>query len=273
MPETATDRRSPLRRRVHEIVFEVDTRAGRAFDVGLLLLIVSSLAVIMLESVDDIRAKHHALLVFLEWTFTALFTTEYLLRLWCVRSPAGYARSFFGVVDLFSVLPTWLGLFFEGSHSLLVFRALRLLRVFRVFKLARFSGESRHLSRALWASRHKVTVFLLAVVCSVLIAGALMYLVEGPSNGFTSIPYSVYWAVVTLTTVGYGDVAPQTPLGQSLSMLLMVLGYGLIAVPTGIVSAELVHQPRATSGQACPSCSAESHEPDAKFCRKCGAPL
>ncbi len=202
MPEPAPDPRSPLRQRVHEIVFEVDTRTGRVFDVVLLLLIVSSLAVIMLESVEAIGTRHRPLLIALEWAFTGLFTAEFLLRLWCVRAPGGYARSFFGIVDLLSILPTWLGLFFAGTHSLLVIRALRLLRVFRVFKLARFSGESRHLSRALWASRHKISVFLLAVVCSVLIAGALMYLVESPEHGFTSIPYAVYWAVVTLTTVG-----------------------------------------------------------------------
>lgn len=267
------DPRPSLRHRVHEIVFEVDTRAGRLFDVALLLLIAASLAVVMLESVEDVRTHHGELLRVLEWVFTAVFTAEYALRLWCVRKPLGYARSFFGVVDLLSILPTWLSLFIEGSQSLLVIRGLRLLRVFRVLKLARFSGESRQLTRALWDSRHKVAVFLLAVVCSVLIAGAVMYMIEGPANGFTSIPRSVYWAVVTLTTVGYGDVAPQTPVGQTLAIVLMVLGYGIIAVPTGIVSAELVRQPRGTSGQACPSCCAEGHDVDASFCRRCGARL
>ncbi len=267
------DPRSPLRHRLHEIVFEVDTPAGRRFDIALLLLIVTSLVVIMIESVEPIRAAHGPLLRTLEWVFTGLFTAEYLLRPWCVRSPLGYARSYFGVVDLLSILPTWTSLVLEGSQSLLIIRALRPLRVFRVLKLARFSGESRLLARALWASRHKIAVFLLAVVCSVLIAGAVMYLVEGPARGFTSIPYSVYWAVVTLTTVGYGDIAPQTPLGQTLAVLLMILGYGLIAVPTGIVSAELVQHPRKPSGQACPSCCVEGHDTDATFCRRCGAKL
>lgn len=266
-------RHSPLRQRTHEIVFEVDTRVGRGFDVILLFLIVTSLAVVMLESVESIANRHGPLLRRLEWIFTILFTAEYFLRLWCVRSATGYARSFFGVVDLLSILPTWLSLVAEGTQSLLVIRALRLLRVFRVLKLARFSGESRHLTRALWASRHKVVVFLLAVVCTVLIAGAVMYLVEGPAHGFSSIPHGVYWAVVTLTTVGYGDVAPQTPVGQALAMVLMVFGYGIIAVPTGIVSAELVRQPRSVSGQACTSCCAEGHDVDAKYCRRCGNAL
>lgn len=264
----------PLRRRLHEIIFEADTRAGRAFDVGLLLVIVASIAVVLLESVASVRARYHPVLISLEWIFTALFTVEYALRLYSVERPLRYATSFFGVVDLLAVIPTYLSLLLPGAQSLIVIRILRTLRVFRVFKLTTYLIESGELWDALRRSRRKILVFLFVVFALVVIVGAGMHLVEGPENGFTSIPMSMYWAVVTLTTVGYGDISPQTPFGQFLAMIVMLIGYGIIAVPTGIVTAEMTrtgHAPVTT--QACPACSAEGHGDDALFCRKCGARL
>jgi voltage-gated potassium channel len=215
------------------------------------------------------------LLYALEWLFTVLFTIEYCLRLLSVRRPLRYATSFFGVVDLLAVIPTYLSILVPGSQYLLVIRILRLLRVFRLLKLSEYVMEADTLRRALRASRRKISVFISAVVLLVVIIGALMYVVEGEANGFTSIPVSIYWAIVTLTTVGYGDLSPKTPLGQMVASVVMVIGYGIIAVPTGIVSVELAHavRERGISGQACPSCSAEGHDPDAVFCKYCGAKL
>ena len=217
---------------------------------------------------------HHALRV-AEWTLTIVFTVEYVLRLAAVRRPLAYATSFFGIVDVLAIVPTYVSLLYPGAQVLLVVRILRLLRVFRVLKLARFLTEADVLGRALRASSRKIAVFLLTVSTLVVVIGALMYVVEGPAHGFTSIPLSMYWAVVTLTTVGYGDISPQTPLGQAVASLVMILGYGIIAVPTGIVTAELTAGTRgdAVSGQACPACSAEGHAADARFCRRCGASL
>jgi voltage-gated potassium channel len=264
----------PLRQRLHEIVFEANTPAGRAFDLLLLLAILSSVLVVALESVAHIRAASGPTLRALEWGFTALFTVEYVLRLVSVRYPARYATSFFGVVDLLAILPTYLSLLLPGAQTLLVVRVLRLLRIFRILKLVEYLEESGALWRALRASRRKITVFLLAVVTIVVIVGAVMYAVEGAENGFTDIPVSIYWAVVTLTTVGYGDLAPATTLGRMLSVVVMLIGYGIIAVPTGIVTAELA---RATAPgintQACPGCGAEGHEYDARYCRHCGTRL
>lgn len=263
-----------LRRRLHEIIFEQDTPAGRAFDTVVLLSIVASIVVVLLESVPSIRARWQSTLVLLEWSFTALFTVEYLLRLYSVGRPLRYATSFFGIVDLLAVIPSYLSLLLPGAQSLLVVRILRTLRIFRVFKLTLYLSESRELWEAMRRSRRKIFVFLFVVVTLVVIVGAAMYLVEGPESGFTSIPMSMYWAVVTLTTVGYGDISPQTPLGQFLAMLLMLIGYGIIAVPTGIVSAEMTrgaHGPIST--QSCPVCSAEGHDYDARYCRKCGSRL
>ena len=261
---------------LHEVIFEADTPVGKAFDVALLTAIVLSTLAVMLESVKSIRADYAVTLRFIEWLFTILFTIEYVLRLICVRRPVRYAVSFFGIVDLLAIVPTYVSLFAPGAQSLLVIRALRLLRAFRIFKLARFLNEGQVLSRALWASRHKIAVFLGTVLTIVMIVGATMYLVEGEASGFTSIPRSMYWAIVTLTTVGYGDVSPQTPLGQALASVVMILGYGIIAVPTGIVTVELSRAARdatRVSTAACRHCSAEGHDHDASYCKYCGAKL
>ncbi|MCA1577467.1 MAG: ion transporter [Acidobacteria bacterium] len=273
---SAEERPSTKRRaRLHEVIFESDTRAGRAFDLILIWLILLSVATVVLESVREIREQYGVLLYGLEWLFTVLFTIEYLLRLLSVRRPLRYATSFFGVVDLLAVIPTYLSIIVPGSQYLLVVRILRLLRVFRLLKLSEYVTEADTLRRALRASQRKISVFLSAVVLLVVIIGAMMYVVEGEANGFTSIPVSIYWAIVTLTTVGYGDLSPKTPLGQMLASIVMVIGYGIIAVPTGIVSVELAHavRERGISGQACPSCSAEGHDPDAVWCKYCGAKL
>ena len=229
---------------------------------------------VLLESVSSVRAQYGLELRAIEWLFTLLFTGEYVLRLYSVRRPGRYAASFFGLVDLLAILPTYLSLVVAGTQSLLVIRVLRLLRVFRVLKLAKYLGEANFLLAALRASRAKITVFLGTIMAIVLIVAALMYLIEGEETGFTSIPTAVYWAIVTMTTVGYGDIAPQTVAGQALAAALMFLGYAIIAVPTGIVSVELAGQaPRKVSTQACPSCSAEGHDHDASHCKYCGAKL
>jgi voltage-gated potassium channel len=266
-------RGSRWRERLHEVIFESDTRAGKTFDLALLMCILASVLVVVLESVGSLRLAHGAKLRAAEWLFTGLFSVEYILRLVAVRRPLHYARSFFGLVDLAAILPTYLSLFLPGTQALLVIRALRLLRVFRILKLAHFLGEAQALKAALRASVRKITVFLTTVLILVVIIGALMYLVEGEAHGFTSIPQSIYWAIVTLTTVGYGDLAPATVLGKILASAVMILGYGIIAVPTGIVTVELSRRPSAISAQACPHCGAEGHDADARFCKYCGARL
>ena len=258
------------RERLHEIILEADTPAGKTFDVVLLCVILCSVLVVMLDSVVWMNTEFGEWLGWWEWLFTITFTIEYLLRLYCVRRPLRYALSFFGLVDLIAIIPTYLSLLVAGTQSLVVIRTLRLLRVFRVLKLAKYLGEAHVLMAALRASRPKITVFLVTVLSIVVIIGATMYLVEGEEHGFTSIPTSMYWAVVTMTTVGYGDITPTTTLGRTLSAMLMVLGYGIIAVPTGVVSAELVRAPRTVSTQACLSCSAEGHDHDATHCKFCG---
>jgi voltage-gated potassium channel len=266
---------SRIRARLHEVVFEADTAAGKAFDLGVLFCIVVSVAAVMLESVASVRRQFGAELRALEWFFTVLFTLEYVLRLCAVQQPLRYALSFFGLVDLISVLPSYLSLFVVGTQTLLVVRALRLLRVFRVLKLGHFLGEAEILMIALRASRAKITVFLGTVVIITLLMGSIMYLVEGAEHGFTSIPRGVYWAIVTLTTVGYGDLSPRTDLGQAIAACVMIMGYGILAVPTGIVSVELAAATRAQrwTTQACPNCSRGSHDHDAVFCKYCGAHL
>lgn len=266
---------APWRERVHEIVFEAETPAGRAFDVALVVLILAAVVAAMLESVQGLPVVLHRTLVAAEWIFTALFTVEYGLRLVSVRQPLRYATSFFGIVDLLAVLPTYLSILFPGSQSLVVIRSLRLLRIFRVLKLTRFLSEAQALRRALLESRAKIIVFLTTVLVAVSIVGALMYLIEGPEHGFTSVPMSMYWAIVTMTTVGYGDISPGTVAGRFVASVLMVLGYSLIIVPTGIVSAEMAQQVmrRPISTQACPSCSHEGHDADARHCKWCGAEL
>ncbi|HAK55066.1 MAG: ion transporter [Vicinamibacterales bacterium] len=266
---------TPWRRDLHQIVFEADTPAGKLFDLVLIASILISVAAVMLDSVATIHARYGAPLLWVEWGFTLLFTIEYAVRLLSVRQPGRYATSFFGVVDLLAILPTYLSLVMVGTQSLLVIRALRLLRIFRVFKLGHYLKEAEVLATALRASRVKITVFMATVLSIALIAGALLYLIEGETNGFTSIPRAMYWAVVTMTTVGYGDIAPRTVLGQIAASGLMILGYAIIAVPTGIVSAELVRQTarRPVSTQACLACSCEGHDHDATHCKYCGAGL
>ena len=263
---------SHWRHELHEVIFEADTPAGKAFDVGLLIAILVSIAAVLLESVSSFQERWGGTLRTIEWVLTGLFTAEYVLRLLCVRRPLRYAFSFFGLVDLLALLPTYLSLVFTGAQSLLVIRALRLLRVFRILKLARFIGEAQHLKVALRSSTRKILVFLSAVVTMVLIIGSVMYLVEGEANGFTSIPQSIYWAVVTMTTVGYGDIAPQTVLGKFIASIVMILGYGIIAVPTGIVTVEL-SRARTTSTLCCRTCSSEGHVDGAKYCHACGDEL
>jgi voltage-gated potassium channel len=264
----------PWRRRLHTIIFESDTPAGKAFDILLLASIVASVLVVMLDSVTSFQARYGQQLAALEWVFTILFTVEYALRLLAVRRPLAYATTFFGVVDLLAILPTYLSLLVPGTQYLLVVRVLRLLRIFRILKLTEYLYEGRTLGRALLASRRKISVFLLTVVTITIVIGAAMYVVEGPDNGFTSIPTSIYWAVVTLTTVGYGDIAPKTPLGKGLAVAVMLLGYGILAVPTGIVTLELSRAGNPPpSGQSCPNCSSEGHDVDARFCKYCGSAL
>jgi voltage-gated potassium channel len=266
---------APWREQLRVVIFEADTPAGKIFDVALLVVIVASILTIMLDSVTSIRSAHGEALNVAEWIFTALFTIEYVLRLSCVPVAWHYARSFFGIVDLLAILPSYISLLLPGSEMLLVIRALRLLRIFRVFKLGRFLGEASILRRALLESRHKITVFLGTIMILVTLLGTTMYLIEGEDNGFTSIPTAVYWAVVTMTTVGYGDIAPQTVAGKTLAAIVMILGYSIIAVPTGIVTAGIVEAAasRKVTTRHCPNCMSEGHIIEARFCRDCGAPL
>ena len=267
---------SPRRRRAYEVIFGHETREGRLFDVVLIAAILSSVLAIMLESVASIRAEHGSFLRVAEWFFTALFTVEYVARLWCVSRPGVYARSFLGVIDLLAVLPTYLSLLLPGGQVVAVVRILRVLRVFRILKLAQYVGEARILGQALKASRFKITIFVVTVVSITVIVGSLMYLVEGPASGFSNIPLGIYWAIVTLTTVGFGDLTPQTPFGQVLASVVMIMGYGIIAVPTGILTAEFVgsaRSERAARGDPCSACSKRGHDRDASHCNWCGGTL
>ncbi len=276
MPENRpSDRRAPWREKLRVILFEADTPSGKTFDVALLVTILLSVSAVMAESVAPIRERYGRELDIAEWSFTLLFTVEYVIRLLAVRRAVRYARSFFGVVDVLAILPTYLSLFVPGAESMLVIRGLRLLRVFRVFKLARFLGEASVLTRALTNSRHKIIVFLGTVLILVTILGAAMYLIEGEEHGFTSVPASVYWAIVTMTTVGYGDITPETIFGKTLAAMVMVLGYSIIAVPTGIVTAEIVETAVGgkMSTRGCPECLSEGHVVSARYCKDCGAPL
>ena len=261
-----------VRQQLHEIIFEADTPAGKLFDVLLILSILISVVVVMLDTVAVLHVSYGSVFFLLEWFFTLLFTVEYLLRLSCIGRPLKYSGSFYGIIDLLSILPSYVSLFLPAGKYFMVIRILRLLRVFRVLKLVQYVGESNYLQRALWASRRKILVFMFAVSLLMVIFGAIMYIVEGPEYGFTSIPRSIYWAVVTMTTVGYGDISPQTSLGQAIASLVMIVGYGIIAIPTGIVTSELTFN-RRVSTQACPECGAEGHEADACFCKDCGAEL
>ena len=267
--------RAAWREALYRVIFESDTTAGRRFDTVLLLLIAASVVAVVLESVQSVEEQWGGVLRAFEWTVTIIFTAEYLARLVSARRPGAYARSFLGVVDLLALLPTYLSLILIGGHSLLVIRALRLLRAFRVLKLTRYTGEANELAAAMRASRPKITVFMVTVGTIVVVVGALMYLVEGPENeGFSSIPASMYFAVVTLTTLGFGDVTPRTDLGRFLTAVVSLLGYAIIAVPTGIVTAEMSHARSTRSGiVSCPSCGAFGHDSDARFCKYCSAQL
>ena len=264
------------RLRWRQIIFEHDTRAGLLYDVALIVAIVASVLVVMVDSMPQLGPRLGAALVMLEWAFTLLFTVDYAARLWTAPSARGYALSFYGVIDLISTVPTWLSLVFPAGRFLTVVRILRVLRVFRVLRLATYVREAGVLGRAVIASRHKITVFIFTVVTIVAVVGSLMYMVEGPAHGFTSIPTAMYWAVVTLTTVGYGDISPGTTLGRFLASALMILGYGVIAVPTGIVTMELQKAARASvpgGGPVCTGCGRDRHEADARHCARCGAAL
>jgi len=273
------------REELHEIIYEADTPAGKLFDIVLLFVIIASIILVMLESVQAINREYHDLLNVLEWIITILFSLEYIARIVTVNKPIRYIKSFYGIIDLLSTIPKYISLVFAGTHALVALRALRLLRVFRILKLARYLGASNNLVKALKASRAKIAVFLFAVVIVAIILGTIMYMVEGEENGFTNIPKSVYWCIVTLTTVGFGDIAPSTPLGQFIASLVMILGYGIIAVPTGIVSAEYTSQKKqqqqqnvmdnkiAINTQSCSNCLAVGHQDKAEFCYKCGYKL
>ncbi|MFV9551279.1 ion transporter [Algibacter sp. PT7-4] len=276
--------RNKWRLRLQEIIYEADTPAGKLFDVILLITIIASILLVMLESVKAIDVKFHDFLNISEWVITILFSIEYIARIITVRKPLNYIFSFYGIVDLLSTIPKYISLFFGGIHALAALRALRLLRIFRILKLARYLGASNNLVNALKASRAKISVFLFAVIIVAIILGTVMYLIEGEENGFTNIPKSVYWCIVTLTTVGFGDIAPQTPLGQFIASLVMILGYGIIAVPTGIVSAEYTSQSKNANqkpdnqkvhlnSKSCKKCLATSHKDNAEYCYNCGEKL
>ena len=263
--------------RLHEIIYEADTPAGKIFDIVLLITIIASIVLVMLESVSEIDAKYHTFLNITEWIITILFSIEYIARIITVKKPLKYIFSFYGIIDLLSTIPKYISIVFAGTHSLVALRALRLLRIFRIFKIARYVGESTNLMRALKLSRAKIVLFMLFVFILCIILGTIMYLVEsGADSGFTSIPRSVYWAIVTLTTVGYGDIAPLTALGQLIASFIMLMGYAIIAVPTGIVTAEMTKTKRhkvQTNTQSCSYCLEEHHKDGAKFCHKCGNEL
>ena len=268
--------KSNWKKNLYTIIFNANTFYGKSFDVILLISILLSIIVIMLESVSELKVSYGRLFYVFEWFFTILFTLEYIARIIVIDKPKKYVLSFFGIVDLLSIIPTYLSFFIVGAQSLLVIRSLRLFRVFRVFKLMRFMGEASQLSTALKASRAKITVFIGAVFILVVLLGTLMYLIESGENGFTSIPRSIYWAIVTLTTVGYGDIAPQTVLGQAIASFVMILGYGIIAVPTGIITSEMAKKGKNSNsdkGKNCSGCTGKGHDKDAVFCKFCGSEL
>ena len=277
-PDSTSQPTGSLRATLNEIIFGVDTPAGKAFDIFLLICIIISVVAVMIDSVDEIHANYATELYALEWVLTIFFTIEYIIRLYCVRNRWRYALSFYGIVDLLSIIPTYLSLFVGGYHSLLVIRALRLLRIFRVLKLVHYMQDANIVLSALQNSSRKILTFLMTVVVIALIVGTMMYLIEGrhDDTGFTSIPRSMYWAIVTVTTVGYGDISPQTNLGQFLAGLLMITGYAIIAVPTGIVSVEMAQateRARLAADHVCSNCGSRGHSPVAKFCNMCGQPM
>ena len=258
---------------LYEVIFEADTPAGKWFDVLLIVSILVSVAMVMADSVGAIRVSYSRFLLIAEWFFTILFSIEYALRLYCVRSRLKYATSFYGIVDFIAVVPTYLSLIFPATKYFMVLRTLRILRVFRVLKLIQYLKEANLLMKALASSRRKITIFFFTVLTLVIIFGSLMYVIEGEANGFTSIPRGIYWAIVTMTTVGYGDISPQTPGGQALASIVMILGYSIIAVPTGIFTVEFSQALARETSSDCPSCGRGGHDPDALFCKFCGEEL
>ncbi|MFT4575703.1 MAG: voltage-gated potassium channel [Polaribacter sp.] len=266
--------KNSIRHRLHEIIYEADTPSGKIFDVILLIAILASIVLVMLESVQSFDEKYHHFLDVSEWVITILFSIEYIIRIVSIKKPLKYIFSFYGIIDLLSTIPKYLSLILVGSHNLAALRALRLLRVFRILKLARYIGASNRLLVALRASRAKIAVFLFFIVIICIILGTVMYMIEGEENGFTSIPRSVYWAIVTLTTVGYGDIAPHTPIGQFIASIIMIMGYAIIAIPTGIVTSEITKMDAVhTNTQSCPDCLKENHKDGAEFCYNCGSKL
>lgn len=265
----------PWQEQLHELIYESEKPAGKVFDIALLGCILASIVIVMLDSVGSLHARFGTFFYVMEWVFTGIFTIEYILRLICIRRPLRYVFSFLGIIDLLAIVPTYLSILFVGAQSLMVLRALRLLRIFRIFRLVHFISEMRFLTVAILNSLRKISIFILFVLTVVVILGSVIYLVEDENNGFTSIPQSVYWAIVTITTVGYGDVAPVTTAGKLIASFIMLLGYGIIAVPTGIVTTEMAIAARnkTHSQQACPSCGKEGHDHDARFCKFCGAKL
>ncbi len=271
MKKSRTEQKKNWREDLHEIIFEADTKLGKWFDIVLLIAIILSVLVVMLESVQEFKENYTIWFLTAEWSFTILFTVEYFLRIIIVKKPWSYIKSFYGIIDLLSIIPTYLSLFIVGTQSLVVIRSIRLLRLFKILKMSRFIGEASVLTEALKASREKIIVFFFTVFTSVVILGTVMFLIEGSENGFTSIPKGIYWAIVTLTTVGYGDISPQTIIGQTLASFIMILGYAIIAVPTGIVTSEISHQKNIrTNTQHCTHCSTYGHAPDATYCKNCG---
>jgi len=267
--------RKGIKSKIHDIIFEADTKAGKIFDEILLIFIILSVAVVMLDSVQEISIKYNSYLQMAEWFFTIIFSMEYLLRIWTTQRAGKYIFSLYGIIDLLSILPTYISLFIIGSHYLMIIRILRLLRIFRVLKLMQFLGASRVLIQSLKNSRHKIIVFFFFIVLIATIMGSIMYIVESPEAGFTSIPRSIYWAIVTLTTVGYGDIAPLTIIGQFIASLIMLLGYAIIAVPTGIITSELYKNSinKNSNTQVCGNCNYENHDDNAKYCKICGESL
>ena len=261
--------------RLHNVIYESNTVAGKAFDVALLLLIVASIAVVMLDSLVSLHNQYGQTFFVLEWIFTILFTIEYILRMISIKRPWHYVYSVFGIIDLVAIVPSYLSIFYIGAQSLLVFRALRLLRVFRIFKLTQFMSEMQFLRVAIKGSLRKISIFMLVVLSLVVILGSVMYLIESGQNGFSSIPDSIYWAIVTITTVGYGDISPVTPLGKFVASVIMLLGYGIIAVPTGIVTTEmaLAVKLKQQLHEVCAGCGREGHDADARHCKYCGHKL
>lgn len=261
------------RSKLHEIVFEAETTAGKAFDLTVITLILLSVLVVLLESVKSIRDSYGEMIFVAEWFFTIVFSIEYILRIISVKKPLRYALSFYGLIDLTAILPTYISLFIPGTQFLLTIRILRLLRIFRILKLTAYLTEANIITSALRASRRKISVFLLAILALVTIVGTAIYVIEGEEHGFTDIPTSIYWAIVTLTTVGYGDLSPKTPLGKALASLVMIAGYAIIAVPTGIVTVELTRSSKEATTQICPDCHSYGHDADAVFCKYCSAKL